>query len=247
MRALLPAAVAEDDPGAWLASTPLLDLEDPRLRVRVHQVTQLARNDRERALAVYGFVKRLPFGKAFKMRLHTAREVLDQGSGDAADKATLLVAMLRLAGLPARLRYLTLSARVMRGLCPAAARPTRPLLEVYLEGGWARTDSFVFDAEYAAAARRRLTANGWNCGYGLHRSGQALWDGRSSGYSFSGRSDGAPMIDLEHGVFCDPLEFVSSVAYRLHHRRVSRAMHWNMMSGLIDRSIRDLRAESRCS
>lgn len=233
------------DPASWLATTPLLDLDDPRLRVRVHQLTQFAKSDRERALALYGFVKRIPYEKGFKMRLHTAREVLDQGRGDAADKATLLVAMLRLAELPARLRYLTLNAAVMRGFRTGTPRPTRPVLEIYSDRDWVCTDTFVFDAEYVAAVHKRLQLDGWHCGYGLHRRGQSLWDGRTSGYSFSDRADGAPMIDFDHGVFCDPLEFISSDTYRRHHVRLSRAVHWNLISSSMDRTMRDLRLAFR--
>ena len=39
------------------------------LRLRGHALTQLCKNDREKALAVYGFVKRIPFAKPLKLRL----------------------------------------------------------------------------------------------------------------------------------------------------------------------------------
>ena len=48
--------------------------------------------------------------------------------------------------------------------------------------------------------------------------------------------------DLGH--YCDPLEFISSEIYREMHPRVSRALHWNMISPLMERAIRDLREES---
>src|SRR4051812_26038132 len=75
-----------DHPRHWLGSTPLLDLEDPKLRMRVHALTQLCKNEREKVLTLYAFVKRIPFASPFKMRLHTAREALQQEHGDAADK-----------------------------------------------------------------------------------------------------------------------------------------------------------------
>ena len=93
---------AQDDPGLWLASTGLLDLGDPLLRLKAHSLTQLCKSEREKALAIYGFVKRLTLSKRIKLRHRTARQVLDAGQGDADDKATLLVALLRAAGIPAR-------------------------------------------------------------------------------------------------------------------------------------------------
>src|SRR6478609_11467801 len=120
-----------DDPQLWLGAPPLLDLEDPKLRLRVQSLTHLCSTEHERAMAIYGFVKRMPFAKPFKMRLHTAREVIEQGRGDWADKATLLVALLRLAGLPARIRYLTLRGEIMRGLHSGMPEPTRPVVEIH--------------------------------------------------------------------------------------------------------------------
>jgi transglutaminase-like putative cysteine protease len=232
-----------DDPQHWLGSSPLLDLEDTKLRLRVQSLTQLCKNERESALAIYGFVKRIPFSKPFKMRLHTAREVIDQGRGDSADKATLLVAMLRLAQMPARIRYLTLRGEVMRGLLSGMPEPTRPVVEVLRNGEWLGTDTYIFDAAYLAAARRRMEENGWDWGYGIHAKGATLWDGNASAYVGGPRADWAHMIVEDHGLYCDPLEYVSSESYRARHGRLSRALQWNVFSPAMERAIRDLRAD----
>ncbi|MDB5874980.1 MAG: hypothetical protein JWQ07_4422 [Ramlibacter sp.] len=242
--AALPVPVSDgDDPQLWLGSSPLLDLEDTKLRLRVQSLTQLCKTEREKALALYSFVKRMPFSKPFKMRLHTAREVIDQGRGDSADKATLLVAMLRLARMPARIRYLTLRGEVMRGLLSGMPEPTRPLVEIHRNGEWVGTDTYIFDAAYLAAARRRLAENGWDWGYGIHVDGHQLWDGNSSAYVGGARPDWDPMILEDHGVFCDPLEYISSRSYRGRHARLSRALQWNVFSPAMERAIRDLRPD----
>jgi hypothetical protein len=230
-------------PALWRGTSPLLDLEDPRLRLRVQALTQLCTCEREKALALYGFVKRMPFAKAFKMRLHTAREVLDQGRGDSADKATLLVAMLRLAGLPARLRFLTMRPESMRGLVPRGLHPHRPVLQVYSEDRWVETDTYLFDAAYAAGARERLRAQGWEHGYGLHRDGPSLWDGRESCYLNACPPEEDPLVLHDHGCFCDPLEFVSSPAYR-EEGRLARALQWNMLAPRMDYIVRELRGNA---
>jgi transglutaminase-like putative cysteine protease len=97
--------VGADDPQHWLGPSALIDLEDPKLRLRVRALTQLCKNDREKALAIYSFVKLLPLSRRVKLRPLSAREVFDAGRGDASDKATLLVAMLRLAQVHSRLRF----------------------------------------------------------------------------------------------------------------------------------------------
>ncbi len=234
-----------DDPRPWTGTSPLLDLDDPKLRLRAQSGTQLCRTEREKVLALYASVKRIPFAKPFRMRLHTAREVLQQGHGDSADKATLLVALLRAAGVPARMRYLTLAPEALRGFVHNALEPTRPLLEVWLEGRWVRTDTYVLDAPLAAAARQRLLDNGWSHGYGLHVDGQLLWDGCRDAFLNGAPPESDPLVLRDHGVFCDPLEFVSSASYRQVHSRAARLMHWNVASPGMERAIRDLRRQAR--
>src|SRR6476661_2116885 len=135
-----------DAPGRWLASTPLLDLEDPRLAIRATSLTQLASSDRAKALAIYGFVKRMPYRRPFKMSHRRAREVLDSGWGDGPDKATLMVALLRSVGVPARLRMVRMDGRIMRGLVDRLDAISWPFVEVWLDDRWIRTDTYIFDA-----------------------------------------------------------------------------------------------------
>ena len=93
----------------WTVPTPLLDFGHPRVRLKAQSLTQLCHSEREAVLALYAFVKRLPFSKPMKLALNTARNVLDRQRGDADDKATLLVALLRAIGFPARMHYIGLS------------------------------------------------------------------------------------------------------------------------------------------
>ena len=65
-----------DGPEGRRGPTDLLDLGDAKLRLRARAVTQLAKNDREKALAIYGFVKRIPFAKPFKLKLRGPRQVI---------------------------------------------------------------------------------------------------------------------------------------------------------------------------
>lgn len=232
-----------EDPGRWLGSTPLLDLEDPKLRLRARALTQLCKNNREKALAIYGFVKRVPFGKPFKLRLHTPREVLDAGRGDAPDKAVLLVALLRLVDIPARLRYVQLRGDILRGLTSSVASASRPVAEIWLNANWVRTDTYIFDAVYMAAARQRLKDRSWEWGYGIHRNGQAIWNGVDGAYLGGMPTGEDPMVLNDLGVYNDPQEYVESEAYRRNHPRMARAVHWNVLAPMMDKVIRDLREE----
>ena len=240
----LQAAVS-DLPKDWLHSTPLLDYSDPKLRLKARSLTQLARTDRLKALAIYAFVKRLPYAKRIKLEYPTARDVLDQRTGDGDDKATLLVALLRAAGIPARIRYMEMKGIMLRGLVPSANPPdaARPLAEIWLDR-WVRTDTYIFDASYIAAALRNLRERGWTCGWGLHMDADTLWNGKDDAFLGGRPPEDDPMLMRTLCVASDPLDLVAPAmrgnGYR--YRRSVRAVQWNMLAPSMSRSIGKLRA-----
>lgn len=230
-----------DAPREWLCSTALLDLDDPRLRLRAQSLTQLGKTDRERALAVYAFVKRLPFAKPLKLHTRTAREVLDAGCGDSPDKGTLLVALLRLAGIPARLHWYEMNGDIIRGLVSRLGSGSRPYLEAWINERWVMTDTYIFDAAYMAAARQRLRQNGWMHGFGIHRDGQAIWNGLDGAFANSLHPDADPMVLADQGCTHDTAQHIASAVYRSKHHRVVRNVHWNLLAPGMQRAITDLR------
>jgi hypothetical protein len=236
-------AVAGDDPRAWLGASALIDLGDTKLRLKSRSLTQLSKGPREKALAIYGFVKRMELAKPMKVRFRTAREVLEAGSGDADDKATLLVALLRLAGIPARLRYVQLHGDILRGLTSHMTSAARPVAEVWI-GRWVRTDTYIFDARYMAAARQRLKDHGWRWGYGIHVGGATLWNGSDDAFVGGSPSESDPMVLGDLPPVSDPRELVQLPAWKAQYRRVTRAAHWNVLAPSMGRVIRELREEA---
>jgi hypothetical protein len=232
-----------DRPQDWLHTTPLLDLGDSKLRLKARSLVQLCRTERAKALAIYSFVKRLPYAKRIKLHYPTARDVLEARGGDGDDKVTLLLALMRSAGIPARVRYMEMRGEMLRGLTPGATPAARPLAEIWL-GRWVRTDTYIFDAEYVAAARRQLGANGWDCGWGIHAEGDFLWDGKNDAFLGGVPTEKDPMLTRLLCVVSDPLELVSTRPGRngLRYRRSVRALQWNMLAPTMIRAIRELRA-----
>jgi hypothetical protein len=241
----LGRALPHDDPRRWLGSATLLDLEDPKLRLRVHALTQLCKSEREKALAVYGFVKRMAFSKPIKLRLRTAREVIAAARGDADDKATALLAMLRAAGIPARLRYIELRGEILRGLTSNVASAARPVAEIWLNDQWMRTDTYIFDAAYMAAARQRLKDRGWEWGYGINVNGHTIWGGVGDAFLGGVPTEHDPMVLEDLGVFDDPHELLTSAEWQSLHPRIPRAVQWNVLAPLMEKTIRELREEGK--
>ena len=242
LSARMPLPVGEDEPQLWLGPSRLLDLEDPKLRLRVQALTQLCKNEREKALALYGYVKRLPLSRRFKTRPQTAREVFDAGRGDAPEKATLLVAMLRIAGIPARIRYVMLSGEILRGIAPGVREAGRPIVEAWLHERWLRTDTYIFDPACMAAARQRLRDRGWEWGYGIHVTGHMTWDGQEDAFLGGVPTECDLMVVRDLGVFHDSRHYQVSRAYRKHHSRL-RQWYWNMAAPVMGWVLRSLRNE----
>jgi hypothetical protein len=233
-----------DDPEDWLHSTPLLDLADPKLRLKARSLTQLARTDREKALAIYAYVKRVPYAKRIKFEYPTARDVMEHRSGDGDDKVTLLLALMRAAGIPSRVRYMEMKGVMLRGLVPSADPPdaARPLAEIWLDR-WVRTDTYIFDAAYVAAALRHIRSQGWKCGWGIHLNAARLWNGKDDAFLGGVPIEEDPMLMRTLCVVSDPLELVAPAmrANGYRYRRGVRALQWNMLAPTMSRSIQELR------
>jgi hypothetical protein len=243
----LPARIGADrepsrshEDRQWLGATALMDLEDAKLRLRTRSLTQLCKNDRERALAIYGFVKRIPFARPIKFRLRTPRAVLDAGRGDALDKVGLLVAMMRIARIPARIRFMEMQGEILRGLISQMSAAARPVAEMRIAGRWLATDTYIFDAAYMAAARHRLMELGWDCGWGIRRDGASIWDGVEDAF-LAGR-DG--LVEDTSGVYEDPLAFIEGDLFRATHPPMARTLHWNILAPVMSKRIRGLREEA---
>ena len=240
-----PAALEE--PEHWLGATDLLDLGDARLRLRARSITQLSKSDREKALAIYGFVKRIPFAKPFKFRLRGPRQVLDAGRGDALDKVGLLIALLRIVDIPARIRFMHLPGEMLRGLISHMSIAARPVAEVHIGGRWLATDTYIFDAAYMAAARQRLAEEGWACGYGIHRDGASIWNGIDDAFLVGSEVARDHLLHGHEGLHEDPLAFVQSPQWKDTHPAIASAVHWNIMVPAMGKVIRELRQEAVCA
>jgi len=230
-----------DDPQRWLGPSPLLDLEDPKLRLRVQALTQLCTTEREKAMALYGHVKRLPLARRFTTRPQTAREVFDAGSGDAPEKATLLVAMLRIARIPARIRYVMLAGEILRGISAGMTQAARPIVEIHVNERWLRTDTYIFDAACMAAARQRLRDRGWEWGYGIHVNGHMVWNGYEDAFLGGVPTECDLMVVGELGVYHDPAQYRRSRPAQRQSRL--RVLYWRMVAPLVDSAYRSLRNE----
>jgi hypothetical protein len=240
-----PSSLTSDDPRNWLCATSLLDLEDPKLRIRVLRITQLATSATDKAVRVHNYIKSLPFGCVPASQNLTSGIVLRAGLGDCHTKGTLFVSMLRLVGIPARLRFVMLSSTFLEGIISLPGIPiTHAIAEAYLAGQWIQVDTYVTDETFEGHALGLLKAKGNELGFGIHARGQRYWAGKHSAYGQYTHLDpqSLPIHDL--GVAHDPEHFYQqNVEAPLKMGWLSR-LKWMIAAKVINRRVKAVRTSA---
>lgn len=174
------AAISEPD---YLEATAKIDHRNAGLRAVARRVGDAA-TAREAAVRLHDFVRdEIRFGFCAAMYDQSASQVLKAGIGYGLTKSTLFVALLRALGIPARQHFVDVSAEILHGVMALRTPFTdHCYVEVLLDEGWVRVDSFIVDLPLAEAARARLRREGRVIGYGVHIDGVSAWDGRRDAF-----------------------------------------------------------------
>ena len=240
----LPASDLMELPSHWLGSTRLLDLEDPKLRIQAMSLTQLSDTVIQKVVAIHEFIKAMPFGCVAGFDHVPAAAVLRTGYGDCHTKGTLFVAMLRCVGLPARLRFVTLSGEFLFGIItPPKNTVIHAIGEVYLDERWVQTDAYVTDVGLESSAEKLLLGQGRRLGYGIHLDGARQWDAFNDAHGQSAPSDEASLPVRDWGVAHDPEQFYSSADHPSLRRGWLTRAKWMLAAGLVNRRTQQIRLQ----
>jgi transglutaminase-like putative cysteine protease len=231
-----------------LSKTPLLDFDHPRVRQIVAERGWRQLSEAERIGAVYDYVReRVPFGYNAADDV-PASAVLADGFGQCNTKTTLLMALLRAAGIPCRFHGATIDKRLQKGLVPTLLYPIAPAsivhswAEVRFEDRWIGLEGVILDAPYLDGLRATVgRRHGPFLGYGVGTEDlgdpPVTWRGADTSIQATG-------IDHDYGVFANPDEFYAqhgsnfSGARRLLFRYVVRTA--------MNRKVDALRARGPC-
>ena len=234
-----------DRPQDWLGPTSLLDLDDPKLRIQAMRVAQFAISDTQKAIFIHDHIKSLPFGCVAGFDHVPAVAVLKAGRGDCHTKGTLFVAMLRSVGVPARLRFVTLSSAFLKGILDVTqSTVTHAIGEVYLEGCWVQTDTYVTDSLLEAHAGVLLKTQGLSLGYGIHANGSQFWDGRHHAHAQYVQTDADSLPLRDWGVAHDPEYFYRDDAHEELQRGWLTRVKWMLAAALVNRRVEQIRTQS---
>lgn len=172
-----------------------------------------------------------------------ASETLRLGIGQCNTKGTLLLALCRAAGIPARLHFAPIRRSIQRGLYTGVWYLLLPRhlshawLEVKLDSSWLPVDAYINDERFCEAAARELEHRGWPEGFSLAggcTGAQAVLDLDVPRFTQMAAVEG------DHGIWNDPADYYRSSLYLNRVSPFKRWLYRRVRSG-INRKIERLR------
>lgn len=239
------AEASERSRSRWLRASGQLDIQSTKLRTRMMAITQLLPTSQEKAVAIHDFVKSLPFGCVADYSELKASDVLRQAMGDCFTKGLLMVALLRCAGIPARLRFVSLPVHFLRGIIdPGESTIMHAMAEVYLDDRWLVTDSYVPDAAFQLSAQALLMKENRSLGYGIHLHGDVYWGGKREASAQCHETDPSSLPTVDWGVADDPMAFYADPSHSELRRNFATRLKWRLAAPLVNKRVAALRKAS---
>lgn len=197
----------------FLAATDLLDFNNPDIQKLIQDKNWASLPTYEAIAAIYDFVRNeILFGYNRTDGI-PAHEVLQDGYGQCNTKGILLMALLRAASVPCRIRGLTIHKFLQRGVMPELIFPLVPRnvlhswVEVLYGDRWVTLEGFILDDAYLSQIQQFFgSSGGAYCGYGVGTDDlmkpNVNWTGGSTFIQSTG-------INQDFGVFASPDELFS--------------------------------------
>ena len=204
-----PKARANDAPDQWLHETAYINFSHRLIAETALSLTQDTNDAIDTARAIFCFVRdEIAFGFARGFWDNSASAVLKSRIGYCNTKSTLFVALLRASGIPARQVFVDIHASVLDGIIdPGTPYVDHSYVEVWLNGAWIATDSYIVDRALFEPAQAKVNQEGRLLGYGVHQTGSSDWDGQQPSFSQFNQLDTRPISTCRWGVFEDVGDF----------------------------------------
>ncbi len=190
-----------------MISGALSNFDHPLVEAKAKMLCEGLHSDREKFLALVEFVREeIPFGFNRNAIQAKASEVLEEGVGYCNSKTNLLLALCKVAGIPARVHYTQTTSEALHGLVwGLPPKVAHAYLEVELEGRWRPVDSYIMDRALCKASLKALEKEHRRLGYGLALD--------SSPFSIETCIDGEGFVQMgavvtDFGAYDDSIEFV---------------------------------------
>ena len=196
-----------------LAPTRLLDFDAGRIAGLIEDRGWRDMAAFDRIGAIYDYVRNetaFGYNRADDI---PASEVLSDGYGQCNTKGTLLMALLRGAGIRCRVHGFTIHKGLQRGVVPELVYPITPeeilhsWVEVEFDGAWINLEGFILDDAFLNVLQTTFSGTDSLCGYGAGTDRLSAppvgWDGQDTYIQKTG-------IVQDFGVFDTPDAFYAA-------------------------------------
>ncbi len=173
----------------------------------------------------------------------SASQVLKDGYGQCNTKGTLLMALLRAMGVPARFHGFTIDNELQRGAIPNYLMPLAPKriihswVEVYHQGEWLELEGYILDKTYLTRIQNKFAdSDGKFCAYGIAtnslKNPQIAWKGGNTYIQKEGIAD-------DFGLYKQPDDFYREKGSNL--RGAKKYFYRYLVRHLMNRNVKRIR------
>ncbi|MCB1143031.1 MAG: transglutaminase domain-containing protein [Leptospiraceae bacterium] len=180
------------------------------IKAMVENLIDGCTTDREKAIKLHNFVRdNIRYGITKKLDFATPEYILESGYGHTTAKATLLIRLLREAGINAMHHFVTLKKEYIQGAFPDLFEFLIPpsishaYVEVNVNGKYYHLDSFAFEKSLFNKLQIRLRDENKKFGYGISEMGTTEWNGESDAFA----QFHPEILEEDHGTFEDPFDY----------------------------------------
>jgi Transglutaminase-like superfamily len=230
---------------SYLQPTMMIDSNHPAVHERAALLTTGITSARARAVRLHDAVRDdILFGFSPDFYQQKASDVLRSGMGYCNTKATLFVALLRAAGIPARQVFVDIHADILRGIInPQTPYVDHSYTEVFLGERWVKTDSYIVDQRLFHAALRQLITEKHLLGYGIHAHGRTTWDGYTDSFSqFVQDHAVTALASRNFGIYPDVDAFYEQADRPWNRQTVLSNLFYRVMAKAANRKLARLRS-----
>jgi hypothetical protein len=159
----------------YLKETKILDFSDNAIQSLVNNRNWKSLDTVKRAKAIYNYVRdEIKFGYNLSDDIK-ASEVLNDGYGQCNTKATLLMALLRAAGIPNRIHGFTIDKALQKGAISGIWYMLSPKnilhswVEIYVNDNWYFLEGVILDKDYLTRIQAiNKDCKTTFCGFGVY-------------------------------------------------------------------------------
>jgi len=230
-----------------MKNTLISDFEHPAVVRTLQELTRCTMQKEKVIEAIFLYVRdRILFG-GFppKGDLTLASETIGLGYGQCNTKSALFLALLKAAGIPARIHFSWIRREIQQGLFTGLLFHLMPKelshswIEVQHEGAWRPIDSFINDSSFYRNGKKRLQKEGLREGYSVScRKAESRIDFTLSGSGFVQMDS----VTRDLGWYDDPSVFYASADYTNRPGPV-QLLVYRLAIGGINRKIASIRSE----